>query len=624
MQLLVALKLPSPLVQALCWTLVHSLWQGLLLAMAAGLVVQLTRKASPALRYNLLASLLGVFLVSSGLTFWLALGTSSATTPAITGSSEIVRVPTWTDIPPVLLSSGSSLSWPAAFAQFCTTHASGIVLVWFLVFAYKSLRLAGGMHYVNRLRKEQVSPVPSFWLTRLAELCERLQVRVPVSLLESGLVNVPVAIGFLKPLVLVPTGMLAQLPPDQIEAILLHELAHIRRRDYLVNLLQTVAEVLYFFNPGVLWLSGYLRQEREHCCDDMAIQALQSKTNFLQALVTFEEFNLRHVRLVTGFADKRTSLTDRVNRIISQDNVPLQRTEKLFTGICLLLVSVLFLELGPQNTPALSAELPAQALEVPRPGKSPLHSSTPGLPAQTSAPRNQKVLTRRAPQKAHSKQTTPQEFSTVGIANKSYDGILQRYSFERNGILYEIEKDSLDVLTLTIDGEQASQAQVQQYKNSMKSLMQQYQQGAFRIVVNGEVPDVETEPANPIMVGFIRNGTIITTHDSSEYVVKVKNHKTVQFKINEEVIAEDKLQNYLALIQDLIQEAEADRVYAELSAKAVEQLARAPERPATGLVPFSTSDFQDHQYTYLPRSKTYRNKESLQPKPDSHYLLPAI
>ena len=98
-----------------------------------------------------------------------------------------------------------------------------------------------------------------------------MRISRPVRLLESAIAEVPVVIGYLKPVILIPAGLLANLPVDQVEAILLHELAHIRRADYLVNLLQTMVESLLFYHPAVWWISHVIRTEREHCCDDFVL-----------------------------------------------------------------------------------------------------------------------------------------------------------------------------------------------------------------------------------------------------------------------------------------------------------------------------------------------------------------
>ena len=114
-------------------------------------------------------------------------------------------------------------------------------------------------------------PPPRFWQARLDRLAARVRVSRPVTLLESCLAEVPVVIGYVRPVILMPVGLLAGLPAGQVESILLHELAHIRRHDYLVNLMQIVVEGLVFYHPAVWWISGVIRAERENCCDDLVV-----------------------------------------------------------------------------------------------------------------------------------------------------------------------------------------------------------------------------------------------------------------------------------------------------------------------------------------------------------------
>ena len=114
-------------------------------------------------------------------------------------------------------------------------------------------------------------PRPVFWQERLDRLARALRLSRPVALLESCLAEVPVVIGYVRPVILMPVGLLAGLPAGQVESILLHELAHIRRHDYLVNLLQTSVEGLLFYHPAVWWISGVIRAERENCCDDLVV-----------------------------------------------------------------------------------------------------------------------------------------------------------------------------------------------------------------------------------------------------------------------------------------------------------------------------------------------------------------
>ncbi len=147
-----------------------------------------------------------------------------------------------------------------------------------------------------------------------ARLAKRLHIARPIRLLESSMVDVPTVIGWLRPVVLMPASALAGMAPQQLEAILAHELAHIRRHDYLVNLLQTLVETLLFYHPAVWWLSRRIRVERENCCDDLAVSLCGDPYAYARALADLEELRADSSRLV--LAATGGSLLHRVRRLI--------------------------------------------------------------------------------------------------------------------------------------------------------------------------------------------------------------------------------------------------------------------------------------------------------------------
>jgi beta-lactamase regulating signal transducer with metallopeptidase domain len=132
-------------------------------------------------------------------------------------------------------------------------------------------------------------------------------------LLESALVEVPTVIGWFRPVILVPATFFTGLPPEQIEAILIHELAHIRRHDYFVNLFQIGIETLLFYHPVVWWISRAIRQEREHCCDDLALQIVGDREVYVRALASLEES--RSLPMAITLAATGGSLLQRIKRI---------------------------------------------------------------------------------------------------------------------------------------------------------------------------------------------------------------------------------------------------------------------------------------------------------------------
>ncbi len=184
-------------------------------------------------------------------------------------------------------------------------------------------RLLAGWAAAARLRSAQVRPAPPQWQRMLNDLKTRIGISRPVRLLVSALVQTPAVVGWLKPVVLLPVGALAGLPPEQIEALLIHELAHILRHDYLVNILQSVAEALLFYHPAVWWISGHIRAERELCCDDIAVSLTGDAFTYALALADLESSRPEHLN--AAMAANGGSLAHRIARLLGQSR-PESRT----------------------------------------------------------------------------------------------------------------------------------------------------------------------------------------------------------------------------------------------------------------------------------------------------------
>jgi bla regulator protein BlaR1 len=271
---------PDYLVKALCSTLMHSLWQGVLLAALAGIIVVCTRQSSPARRYNLLMAGMAIFAFTVAFTFVHELTPENTSLPSITGGQVITAANTAVTMQPVTKSADYQV-----ISRFLNDHSGSIVFVWFLVVMARVLQLLTGLHSLYYLRRRQVLAVSEAWENRVKQLALQLGIKQLVGIAESGMAKVPMVIGHLKPLILIPAGLITAMPPSAIEAILVHELAHIRRRDYIINLLVSMMEIVFFFNPAVLWIASLIRAERENCCDDIAVTYTGSKVNYIKALV---------------------------------------------------------------------------------------------------------------------------------------------------------------------------------------------------------------------------------------------------------------------------------------------------------------------------------------------------
>ncbi|AQR69029.1 hypothetical protein BZG29_12280 [Janthinobacterium sp. LM6] len=247
------------LVPALGWVLLYFVWQGLIVGAVSAVLLWLLRHASARWRYAVCALAL---LLCLCIPFVHLLSLLSGASPA--------RLTV--DAPP---------AWRAALQAWMPA----LVLAWSAGVALMSLRLCLGLAWVGKLRRQAVA-APAIWQARLDALALRMGLRgsqhVPLKL--HGGLSSPVTVGFWRPVILLPAALLSGMPVALLEALLAHELAHVRRWDYLVNLLQSVAEALLFFHPVVWWLSARMRAEREQVADALAAQALQDPQQLATAL----------------------------------------------------------------------------------------------------------------------------------------------------------------------------------------------------------------------------------------------------------------------------------------------------------------------------------------------------
>jgi uncharacterized protein (TIGR03435 family) len=304
----------EPWVERFGMTLLHFLWQGLVIAIlyaAARLIA--ARTSSPQTRYLLACAALGAMMAAPLVTWELMRRLDASpeamyrirSTPATASTTDIATTNT---LPDSIRATVSGVQ-PEPLLLW-------VVLVWFAGAMVLWVRLAGGWVVAARMRSMLVRRAPPEWQQSLQELGARIGLSRPVRLLVSALVQVPTVVGWLRPVVLVPVGALGGLPAEHMEALLLHELAHIRRHDYLMNILQSVAESLLFYHPAVWWLSGHIRTERELCCDDVAVSISGDALTYARALAQLESY--RPAYLHAAIAANGGSLRNRIARLLGQ------------------------------------------------------------------------------------------------------------------------------------------------------------------------------------------------------------------------------------------------------------------------------------------------------------------
>jgi beta-lactamase regulating signal transducer with metallopeptidase domain len=292
--------LNEPWTERLGWTLLHFLWQGILVAALYALARALAGgRISARGRYAIACASLLTMALAPALTYWW-----------LGNSGQAARIGDLTDWGARQLAPGVARSpvidpWQQAMPA--------IVMVWFAGAAACSLRLLMGFVSAAALRRSHHALVLTEWQQSLDRLIERMHVSRSVRLLATDRVDSPSVIGWLRPVILSPVSVLCGLAPEQVEALLAHELAHVRRHDYLVNVLQGIAESLLFYHPAVWWISNQIRAEREHCCDDLAVAASGDVLVYARALAELE--SMRPALFKAALSANDGSLLRRIRRL---------------------------------------------------------------------------------------------------------------------------------------------------------------------------------------------------------------------------------------------------------------------------------------------------------------------
>lgn len=257
--------------QALTAALLHFIWQGTAVALLLWIALFLLRRSSPDVRYAASGAALATMALLPAVTAWFV-HRPGAPIARVIVSSFALPAGRATGAPP--------LEWLSLAREW-------ILPLWAAGVAIFALRLALAWRHVALLRRAAESADTAI-AQAAAAIANRMHVARPIRVLVSNLADAPSAIGWLRPAVLLPAAVLAGLDAAQLEAILAHELAHLRRHDYLVNTAQTIIETLLFYHPAVWWVSSRMRQERELCCDDLAVRECGDAVRYARALARLE------------------------------------------------------------------------------------------------------------------------------------------------------------------------------------------------------------------------------------------------------------------------------------------------------------------------------------------------
>ena len=293
--------------EALGQSVIHFLWQGAVIGLLAAIALRGLRSCSAELRYFVS----GLFLFTMAAVF---VGTFIVLLP----EEEVVMAISSTSVG---FEGGAAMEGPlvevvveapsvsAEFDYFKIPAACWVLGVFGMLVRFGTAWVRTG-----HLRRKEISLPEDHWLQAFETLKEQLGVNQAVGLIRSNIAETAMVVGWLKPIVIVPASAFSALTPEQLRAVLAHELAHIRRYDHWVNLLQGLVEILIFFHPATWWLSRQMRVDRENCCDDQAVRVTGSPKPLAEALLRLESFRAAFV--TASLAANGGSFKHRILRIL--------------------------------------------------------------------------------------------------------------------------------------------------------------------------------------------------------------------------------------------------------------------------------------------------------------------
>lgn len=328
-----------PMGQAIGWTIINSLWQIALIAICLRLLLWIIPQNRSDLRYGLALSALIITLIWAGTTFdqqWsISQYNTLESTTMVSPTTESIASNTPSTTPTLEAKGNHSTSKNTPLTTWLDTDSfykelslisqnivpfiPYLAIVWYLGVLVLSIFIIGGFFHLNQLKTVGVHPPSADWQNRFTQLKRQMGITKEVQFLLSEKISSPITFYFFKPIVLAPLSLFSGLSSDQIEVLLLHELAHIRRFDFSINIFQSLIEILFFYHPAVWWMSRELRKEREHCCDDLVMSIHNNPLLYAEALTCIQSSNFSlKTNLAMAATGKKGSFSQRIFRLFGK------------------------------------------------------------------------------------------------------------------------------------------------------------------------------------------------------------------------------------------------------------------------------------------------------------------
>ena len=288
----------------------------------------------------------------------------------------------------------TSLAGPFKAESLLPGFSTWIAILYFAGLIIQAAMLLFGLFRVNAIRKKSIKEVDLRWTSHLNILSKKLKITRKVTLAISNNTIIPCTIGFLKPIILFPVAIINSLSPAEVEAILLHELAHIQRNDYLFNFIQRIMEMILFFNPVIWFIGKEIRREREFCCDDLVLQNTSNPVIYAQALLQIAEHKPNNLSLsLSASGEEKYTLLNRIKRLTNMKTNKSNPSNPLITTLTVLAVCLSLAWIIPaeqvikhqKNNPAAVIEFKPDTVS-PAPPALPALTAAPLIPATASIP----------------------------------------------------------------------------------------------------------------------------------------------------------------------------------------------------------------------------------------------
>jgi beta-lactamase regulating signal transducer with metallopeptidase domain len=338
------------MIEALGWAFLHSLWIGTVIWLGLRFYQTKVSNQKPSRHYNLL--LLGQVLLASGTlaAFFLSYEkpNEAAFYGEFWGAYEVVET--------AFVQEDSISDQSIAFIR---QQAPWFGLIWILGVLVLSVKWLAGWSYMQWL-KQKATVLQDYEIERqVKRIARSMGIHQQIEIRLSDSLFGPCTLGFWRPIIMLPASILTGLSPEQIYGILAHEMAHIKRHDYLINIFQSMLDILFFYHPAQYWMSKHSREAREQCCDDMAIEATGNRMIYARALAEVAGAQLKPLSPATAFQEGKSQLLVRIQRLFGAYRA---RSKTRLAGIGW--ASLLVLALGSAYWPVVHGQSPQSGNEA--------------------------------------------------------------------------------------------------------------------------------------------------------------------------------------------------------------------------------------------------------------------